>query len=150
MSTAIRAGTDRDALKRAAANQASDDRPDGRNSSITANRRPPPPGSRIVIIGAGFGDLSAATGLGRATAGSVPLSRFRQSRHDRPPLGGSRFRLVALDRPPRLAGLGCGAHLLPDRVPQPDGGGDRLAVVVRAGRRSLDHRHRVTRGPARR
>ena len=47
----------------------------------------------------------------------------------------------------RIVLIGAGP---PDRIPQPDGGGDRLAVVVRAGRRSLDHRHRATRGPARR
>jgi NADPH-dependent 2,4-dienoyl-CoA reductase/sulfur reductase-like enzyme len=72
------------------------------------------------------------------------LSRFRQSRHDRPPRGGSRFRLVAPERPPRVAGLGCGAHLLPDRLPQPHGGGDRLAVVVPdlSARRPADHRAR--------
>jgi hypothetical protein len=47
----------------------------------------------------------------------------------------------------RIVLIGAGP---PDRIPHPDGGGDRLAVVVRAGRRFLDHRHRATRGPARR
>src|SRR5215469_5036166 len=79
---------------------------------------------------------------GRQTvAGTVPVSRLRQSRHDRPPRGGGRFRLVAPDRPLRVAGLGCGAHLFPDRLPQPLGGGDRLAVVVPdlSARRPADH-----------
>jgi len=48
---------------------------------------------------------------GRQTvAGTVPVSRLRQSRHDRPPRGGGRFRLVAPDRPLRVAGLGV-AHI---------------------------------------
>jgi NADH:ubiquinone reductase (H+-translocating) len=80
-------------------------------------------------------------------AGKPPPGPFRyrdQSRHDRPQRRSGRFRLVAPDRPPRVAGLGCGAHLLPDRLPQPHGGGDRLAVVVPdlSARRPADHRAR--------
>ena len=68
MRTAVRAGTDRDAFTRAAAGQAMDD-PTGRpeiayGGKPTATSRRP----HIVIIGAGFGGLSAAIGLGRAAA----------------------------------------------------------------------------------
>ena len=61
MSTAVRAGTDRDAFTSAAAGQAHGGKP-----PTAPSRRP-----HIVIIGAGFGGLFAATGLGRAAAVTV-------------------------------------------------------------------------------
>ena len=72
MSTAVRAGTDRDAFTRAAAGQAMDD-PTGRPEIAHGGKPPTAPSRRphIVIIGAGFGGLSAATGLGRAAAVTV-------------------------------------------------------------------------------
>ena len=72
MSTAVRAGTDRDAFTRAAAGPAMDD-PTGRPEIAHGGKPPTAPSRRphIVIIGAGFGGLSAATGLGRAAAVTV-------------------------------------------------------------------------------
>ena len=72
MSTTDRAGTHRDAFTRAAADQTLDDpteRPEiaDHGKPATAPSRQP----HIVIIGAGFGGLSAATGLGRAAAVTV-------------------------------------------------------------------------------
>jgi NADH dehydrogenase len=69
MSTAVSAGTDRDAFTRAAAGQAMDD-PTERPEIAHGGKPPTAPSRRpdIVIIGAGFGGLSAATGLGRAAA----------------------------------------------------------------------------------
>ena len=72
MSTAVRAGTDRDALKRAAADKAMDGLTE--RLEIADHGKPPTAPSwrpHIVIIGAGFGGLSAATGLGRAAAVTV-------------------------------------------------------------------------------
>ncbi|MBO0712529.1 MAG: FAD-dependent oxidoreductase, partial [Acetobacteraceae bacterium] len=69
MSTAVRAGTDRDARKPAAASQAIDD-PTGRPKIADCGTPPTAPSRRphIVIIGAGFGGLSAGIGLGRSAA----------------------------------------------------------------------------------
>jgi NADPH-dependent 2,4-dienoyl-CoA reductase/sulfur reductase-like enzyme len=72
MSTAVPTGTHRDAFKRVAADKAMEDatgRPiiaHGGTPPTARSRRP-----HIVIIGAGFGGLSAATGLGRAAAVTV-------------------------------------------------------------------------------
>ena len=72
MSTAVPTGTHRDAFKRVAADKAMEDAT-GR-PKIAHGGTPPTARSRrphIVIIGAGFGGLSAATGLGRAAAVTV-------------------------------------------------------------------------------
>ena len=72
MSTAAPTGRDRDAFKRVGVDKAMEDatgRPEiahGGTPSTAPSRRP-----HIVIIGAGFGGLSAATGLHRAAAVTV-------------------------------------------------------------------------------
>jgi NADPH-dependent 2,4-dienoyl-CoA reductase/sulfur reductase-like enzyme len=69
MSTAVPAGTERDAFKRVAADKAMED-VTGRPKIAHGGEPPTVPSRRphIVIIGAGFGGLSAAIGLGRAAA----------------------------------------------------------------------------------
>jgi NADH dehydrogenase len=90
------------------------------------------------------------TACWQARAAAVPLPRLRQPRHDRAPEGGRGFRLVEIDRPSRLARLERGAHLLPDRLPEPRCRGARLALVLPdlPARRPPDHRRRVGRAGA--
>jgi hypothetical protein len=118
MSTAVRAGTDRDAFTRAAAGQAMDD-PTGRPEIAHGGKPPTAPSRRphIVIIGAGFGGLSAATGLGRAAAVTVidqrnhhlvpaaalssrhsgPVARRHRGANPRHPLTSDRLAVVVPD-----------------------------------------------------
>jgi hypothetical protein len=67
--------------------------------------------------GAYVARVIAARLAGKAPPGPFCYRDFRQSRHDRSPRGGGRFPLIAPDRPPCMAGLECGAHLLSDRLP---------------------------------
>jgi NADH dehydrogenase len=85
---------------------------------------------------------------GRAGAPAVPLSRRGRARHDRPPLGDRRSRLDQPDRLDGLGPLGHRPHLLPDRLPQPNGGFSELDMGLAHlwPRCAADHRrHSPTR-----
>jgi NADH dehydrogenase FAD-containing subunit len=85
------------------------------------------------------GIAPAAKQAGRYVAGVIgarlrgrPTRPFRyrhmQSRHHRPHCRGRRLRLASPVGMGRVAALGAGAHLLPDRPPQPPRGRTRLAL----------------------